>query len=233
MGLDIYVGTLTRYHAGAWKTIVQQTMEAQGVPFKTIRQDASAEAITDLKVIEKAVLEWQSQLSEGLKAQAAASVGWAEGMGPPYFTDKPDWDGYGAVLLLAAYYAIRKPVPASVSDEWQLDAAIAEAKTRRVYRHLLEPEWWLPFTDDLLFACPTLSGKHVQVGSSVHLRDELRELNAATLGGPDADLARWRRDGPPDPPGSDLQHAARFGLAILLEMSGRAIENRLPMVLDY
>ncbi|HEV8656456.1 MAG TPA: hypothetical protein VGR85_13190 [Candidatus Limnocylindria bacterium] len=233
MGLDIYVGTLTRYHAGAWKTIVQQTMGAQGISVRTVRANASPDAVTDTKVIEKAVREWRGQLAAALKSQTASSVDWTEGMGSPYFTDKPDWDGYGAVVLLAAYHAIGRPVPSGVNDKWQSDPAIAEAKARKAYRHILEPEWWLPVADDLVFVCPTLAGNRVQVGSSVRLRDQLGELNAATLSGSDADLARWRHDGPPDPPSKDLQHAARFGLAILTELSGRAIEHRLPMLLDY
>jgi hypothetical protein len=233
MGLDIYVGTLTRYHAGAWKTIVQQTMEAQGIPFRTVRTDASSDSVTDPKVIEKAVREWRSEIASGLRGQSATSLDWTEGMNSPYFTDKPDWDGYAAVVLLAAYNAIGKPSPREVTDEWQADPTIAEAKGRKVYRHILEPEWWLPIADDLLFVCPTLSGKQVQVGSSIQLRDQLRVLNASALSGSEADIAKWRRDGPPDPPGKDLQHAARFGLAILVELSTHAIEQRLPMLLDY
>jgi hypothetical protein len=233
MGLDIYVGTLTRYHAGAWKTIVQQTMEAQGVPFRTIRAEGSPDAITDLKVIEKAVREWRDDLAKALKAQSAISLDWTEGMSAPYFTDKPDWDGYGAVALMAAYQAVGKPPPTEVSGEWQSDPTIVEAKARKAYRHVLEPEWWLPIRDDLVFVCPTVDNNKVQVGSSVQLREQLRALNEATFSGSQADLANWRRNGPPDPPGKDLQHAARFGLAILVEMSTQAIEHRLPMLLDY
>ena len=233
MGLDIYVGTLTRYHAGAWKTIVQQTMEAQGIPVKTVRADASPDAITDPKVIEKAVREWRSQIASALRGQSASVLDWTEGMSPPYFTDKPDWDGYGAVVLLAAYDAVGKPPPKEVTGEWQSDPTIAEAKARKAYRHILEPEWWLPIADDLVFVCPTLSGKQVQVGSSLKLRDQLGVLNASALSGSEADIANWRHEGPPDPAGKDFQHAARFGLSILVEMSSRAIEQRLPMLLDY
>lgn len=40
MGLDIYAGTLTRYYAHNWKTIVQQWAEENGYAFqKSLQKD--------------------------------------------------------------------------------------------------------------------------------------------------------------------------------------------------
>jgi hypothetical protein len=43
---------------------------------------------------------------------------------------------------------------------------------------------------------------------------------------------RLARRGPPD--GTDsIEGRARFGFAIFLDLASRAVENRLPMILDY
>jgi len=37
MGLDVYVGPLSRYYAGDWETIVQQAGRQQGVEVQVLR----------------------------------------------------------------------------------------------------------------------------------------------------------------------------------------------------
>jgi hypothetical protein len=98
MGLDLYAGPLTRYHAGLWKTIVQQMGEAQGVPVHVIRL-GGAKAPSSPDETQKAVVAWQRALRD---ATGIATLDWLESATLPYFTDKPDWDGYWAVVLLAA-----------------------------------------------------------------------------------------------------------------------------------
>ena len=98
VGLDIYAGPVTRYVAGDWLTIVQQAGAASGIPVEVIRPNEPADAIHDTSVVEVAVGEWQGRLLQSLDV-----VGdWADTADAPYSTDKPDWDGYGAVVLLAA-----------------------------------------------------------------------------------------------------------------------------------
>jgi len=41
MGLDVYVGPLSRYTLGDWLTIVQQVMQAQGRTVQIIRTSPS------------------------------------------------------------------------------------------------------------------------------------------------------------------------------------------------
>src|SRR5207237_6239928 len=47
----------------------------------------------------KAVANWRRELIRSL----GVNEEWDEDPGGEYYTDKPDWDGYGAVALLAAY----------------------------------------------------------------------------------------------------------------------------------
>ena len=47
MGLDIYVGSLTRYYAREWESIAQQAAREMGVEFQVIRQHDPPDAISD------------------------------------------------------------------------------------------------------------------------------------------------------------------------------------------
>lgn len=42
MGLDLYVGTLTRYYTRNWKTVVQQWAEENGWGFHRVTPDGQA-----------------------------------------------------------------------------------------------------------------------------------------------------------------------------------------------
>ena len=35
-----------------------------------------------------------------------------------YYTDKPDWDAFGAMLLVAACHTYNEPVPSAVEKDW-------------------------------------------------------------------------------------------------------------------
>jgi len=126
MGLDIYVGTLTRYYSGQWETIAAQTAREQGWSFKTVRPDNPDDAVTDPAQLAPAVQSWQAATSEALGDNLSEPLDWQEGMTPPYFTDKPDWDGLGGVLLWAAY--LEQPGlqrPKRYTKDWEHDPAFA------------------------------------------------------------------------------------------------------------
>jgi hypothetical protein len=100
VGLDLYCGSLTRYHVGDWFTVVAQAAMASGVAVRVERTQAEPpDAIHDPDLIHEAVLAWRRGLGEGL----GVALDWPEDGDALYQTDKPDWDGYGAVVLLAAY----------------------------------------------------------------------------------------------------------------------------------
>ena len=43
---------------------------------------------------------------------------WPEDNEKPYYTEKPDWDAFGAMLLVAACHTYGQPVPATVEKDW-------------------------------------------------------------------------------------------------------------------
>ena len=106
MGLDIYAGTLTRYYSHSWKTVVQQWAEENGYAFNRITPDGEpaddGEELSPAEV-QAAVENWRDQILSAISQPGQPPyTPWPEDNEKPYYTDKPDWDAFGAMLLVAA-----------------------------------------------------------------------------------------------------------------------------------
>ena len=94
MALDIYVGTLTRYHIGDLETVGACFAREDGIQHKTIRtQPAPNDAVTDPEIVRKAVQGWRSSLEAGLRQHLSTGLTWDERADAPYFTDRP-WQSW-------------------------------------------------------------------------------------------------------------------------------------------
>ncbi|HEV3504188.1 MAG TPA: hypothetical protein VG637_02770 [Actinomycetes bacterium] len=221
MGLDVYVGSLTRYYVEGSADVVERIARHQGMAVSD-GQDAE-------EVIRAAVLRWRDGLSRRLGDRLAGPLDWDESGLAPCFTDKPGWDGYGGTLLLAAHDEHPElPPPAQVSADWPDDpayqAACAPGAGSR-YDQLLTPELWLPCAFDFTVRTRDITGEEVELGSSMALLGQLELLSA-----------RYRLDGqPPEPAagGHSLSAAAGNGLAVLRRLAERSVINRVPMKLDF
>ena len=127
MGLDIYAGTLTRYYSHNWKTVVQQWAEENGYTFNRITPDgepADNEEELSPAEIQAAVEDWRDQILAAIsQPNQPPYTPWPEDNERPYYTDKPDWDAFGAMLLVAACRTYEEPVPSTVH---QVHGAVAE-----------------------------------------------------------------------------------------------------------
>lgn len=248
MGLDVYAGPVARYVAGNWLTIVQQAASEQGMRVEIVRaggpQDGD-DAVTDAGIVAEVVHDWQ----RALLAAVGVADGWDDRLDGDYETDKPDWDGYGAVVLLAAYDEQpglapgsvarrgirRKATPDTAPREFADAPAYKEAsRSPERYPTLLGgAEWCLPLSaGPTLFGASTPNGSEVLMGRVDNLRSELEELNRATLRLSASDLASVRRAGPPDT-GAPVHAVAPFGLAVLLALAEYASRRRVPWIMDY
>ena len=122
MGLDIYAGTLTRYYSHNWKTVVQQWAEENGWGFQKITPDGGAtdnEEEMSPAEIQAAVENWRDQILSAISQPGQSPyTPWPEDNEKPYYTDKPDWDAFGAMLLVAACRIYEEPVPPTVEKDW-------------------------------------------------------------------------------------------------------------------
>ena len=122
MGLDIYAGTLTRYYSHNWKTVVQQWAEENGYTFNRITPDgepADNEEECPRPMFRRRWRNGEINFNRHFPAEPAALHPWPEDNERPYYTDKPDWDAFGAMLLVAACRTYEErylpPWPAGIS----------------------------------------------------------------------------------------------------------------------
>lgn len=235
MGLDLYVGPLTRYHTGDWQTIMQQIGAQNGYEVRIIRGHEEVDRETDSAAVQNAVREWQQWLGSAL----GSPLDWPEGPSQPYWTDKPDWDGFGAVLLLAAYDerpdlrpgpGAKQDSPREFGDALAYQAASAEPE---LYVSLLSGvEWWLPLTEDpVVIEASRPNGEPVRMSSIERLAVELELLANRTEIFAGHDPAEARQGPPGD--GAPVEEVARFGLAVMLDLAETALKHRQPFLLDY
>ena len=122
MGLDIYAGTLTRYYSHNWKTVVQQWAEENGYTFNRITPDgepADNEEELSPAEVQAAVEDWRDQILAAIsQPNQPPYTPWPEDNERSYYTDKPDWDAFGAMLLVAACRTYEEPVPPTVEKDW-------------------------------------------------------------------------------------------------------------------
>lgn len=245
MGLDIYVGSLTRYFARDWKTIIQQAAERGQIPqVQVIRQNEPKDAVTDPEQIRPAVLAWRQGLSTGLGQHLRSPLEWDESNASPYFTDKPAWNCYGALLLWAAYSEhqdLKRPMlnplslPGRRTGDWHSNPAyqrsVAEGFRTRYGQLLHDVEVWLPAEYEFTFKAQWVTGDDRWLGACGRLASELDDLNTRTWKATPAELDACRRDGADFE--APLEVAARFAFALVRGLAEKAVEHRLPMLLDY
>ena len=236
MALDVYVGSLARYYSGEWENIAEKTARERGAQYQIGRPGGSADRLKDPERIPSTVMAWRSNLSESLGSKITLPLDWEENLNAPYFTGRPGWDGFGSLVLWAAYAehpALRQP--ATLPEEWDNDPALMRSNVagfRSRYSHLVRNvELWLPSPFEFTFEGEDIDGRRVVVGSTNTLRRQLDGLNAATWKA-DADaVADWKRD--PLLGDAPLELCARYAFAVLLDLARRAVEHKLPIKLDY
>jgi hypothetical protein len=238
MGLDVYVGSLSRYYTGKWETIIQQYGRESGVNVQVVRTAEPERGFLGRLIdrirpkpdVGRDVARWQAELSR----RAGVAVTWDDDPRREYFTDKPAWDCYGALLLWAAYEergATKYPETAEKWDENPIFASLAGKADSKYCQLLANTEIWVPAEIHLPIAASTLAGDTAVVGSVGDLADQLRALNEASWKADEATISQWRQEGADY--GAPLEQSARFGFAVFSQLAALAVQHRLPMKLDY
>jgi hypothetical protein len=227
MALDVYVGSLARYYAGDWENVAERAAGTRhGGPQAARQRDAES--------MRPAVLAWREALAASLGNTVIIVWDWDESAEAPHFTGRPGWDGFGSLVLWAAYAehpALRRPD--SLPEEWDDDPALVRSNAEGSrYSHLVRNvELWLPSPFDVTFEGQDIDRRRIVIGSALTLARQLGELNGATWRAGESEVMRWARAAPGDSAGLELK--ARYAFAILYDLVRRAVEHRLPMKLDY
>ena len=257
MGLDIYAGTLTRYYAQNWKTVTQQWAEANGYNFHRVAPEENEQPEDERmspEEIQNVVENWRDQiLAKLVRLGHEPYVPWTEDNEKPYFTDKPDWDAFGAMLLVAACCSYKEPVPATIPKNWNfvehsLIKRLSE-DTEKVWSLFRETTWWIPLPDGFLFPGILPNGCETMIAATAGLRRELEALNdLAWQADEETILGRSQTEGYPvdgdvnsygivemkvEHTQYDVQSLAKYAFSIFYRALKFAEENQVPILLDY
>ncbi len=239
MSLDLYAGPLFRYYMGDWENLAQRYARENGLKYVAVHPEGETgddEGRLEAGDIRASVETWREVMTEGLGSNIAEPLLWNESPDAPYFTDRPHWDGYAGLMLLAAHEEHPEiDPPVSVSPEWHDDPAFAKSAANDYstteYIQILSGELWVPTKFEFTFKFLDLTGRQIHVGSAVALLEQLQTLNDRTYKGQPWDLKAWRDELPTE--NGSFEVAARFGLSVFTDLARRAIDNKVPLRLDY
>ncbi len=259
MGLDIYAGTLTRYYAHNWKNAVQQWAEENGYTFEKITPDGTAvdeEEEMSPAEVQDIVENWRDQILAAIAQPGHEPYApWPEDNERPYYTDKPDWDAFGAMLLVAACHIHNEPVPSTVEKDWDfmenpIITRLSEDK-ERVWSLFRGVTWWVPLSDSFLFQGPLPTNDTATIGTIGGLRKELEKLNQLAWQADEDTILSWTEtegypvDGTVGPDGQyskadisehtqyDTESLAKFAFSMFWRAMRFAEEQHVPILLDY
>jgi len=255
MGLDLYAGTLTRYYARNWMTATQQWAEENGYTYNRVGPGGpmEQEQKPDPAEVRAAMEAWRDSLLAALKNGGTDCAPWPEDNDAPYYTDKPDWDAWCALILAGACAYCGEEVPARVprgfsSGVWDRPV-VKKAAEERKGSLFAGAELWLPFPEPFWFACQNPVGNQITVATTGTLLAELTEINGFLWQAEEQEVLSWitTQGYPPDGemgpdgrfveiaknPDYDTQSLAKLAYSILYRAAQFSKEHQAPIVLDY
>lgn len=259
MGLDIYAGTLTRYYAHNWKTVTQQWAEVNGFSFSRITpqgERAEQEEKQDPQEIKKAMENWQSQILAAVSPKEGPSYEpWTEDNETAYYTDKPDWDAFGALLLYTAARTYGEPLQETVEKNWDFEnhpliQRMGEDEERGVWSLFIGASWWLPIADGLAFNAPCPTDEEITFSTTGALKMELEQINSIGFQADEKTILSWSRtegypadgeiqngkltkEGIKEHTVYNTESLAKFAFSILWQAVKFSIEKQVPILLDF
>ena len=239
MGLDIYAGTLTRYYAHNWKTVVQQWAEKNGYTFNRITPDGEpaddGEELSPAEV-QAAVENWRDQILTAIAQPGQEPyTPWPEDNERPYYTDKPDWDAFGAMLLVAACHTYDEPVSPTVEKNWDfgehpLISRLASDE-ERVWSLFRGATWWLPLSDAFFFQAPLPNQLAWQADEDTIL--DWADTEGYPVDGTVGSDGQYSKADIPEHTEYNTESLAKFAFSMFWRAMRFAEEQQVPILLDF
>lgn len=261
MGLDIYAGTLTRYYSHNWKNKVQQIAEANGqkcvMTYGFGNEIKPVEDKAELMEIRDTICQWAENLAAGLEqiGEPMPHPLWDEINERDYFTDKPDWEAFGALVMLQACHLQNCPLPEYVENGWNAfdEPIVKKSMSQKTDISLLsDVAHWIPIEDKAMFTINLPTGVEARVSTLLLLKEELEELNSQTWKADESTILSWRDDKYYIPVNRKeskpllgflfrkkqcdkyrTEELAQCAFSILYQAVNFAIEQNVPLLLDY
>jgi hypothetical protein len=235
MAFDVYVGTFTRFHTRDWENVVQRQARIDGIEYRTVYTDGDPGPPPPASEVRAVVEAWRNALNRSMTGQGFEPLVWSEDDGQEYFTDRPGWEGYSALLLWAAYaqFPDARP-PQALPEDIAMDPIYQKVMaddTSQKFPTLLSASLWLPGDFRFCFDAPSLiEDEEVMITSCGGLLDQLRKLKTMEPRWSEPSLMNRIRS---KSRGVSLQEAAQLGMRVFTELAEKAVEHRLPIMLSY
>jgi len=251
MGLDLYAGTLTRYHTGAWEPEAITLARQNGLNAEVIYQNAPSRLRRLTAPLVVRMWRWRLQRKYG--HLITKGLHWSEAGSTPHFVRKPDHDGQRALVLAAAYavkpqLALPSQLPAS-NDLDEVYAAASKNYLESIIA-ILECHLYLPSNENFLVVSPDAVGIRRFITSTANLAGALATVNRAHWQADEAQIAVWDQRGAITgksvkveggkivaehvvrTPANPLMHSAQFGLAVYCAALTFSRKHNVPIVTD-
>jgi hypothetical protein len=231
MSFDVYAGGFARYFAREWENVAQKHARETGMEYRIIRP-GNDPGPAKWEEVQETVEYWKSVLRQGLGPNDPGDIDWNEGRDAPYFTDRPGWQGYSALVVMAACAACEEPLPDRLAEDSIVSDVVQRAQVANFqggYQAITRVQLWLPGSFEFSFDFVDLCNQTAHVGS---LRRFVQELDVLmqVYGITEEQLAAAQPGGKGE---TAFLPEAHFGLAVFRRVAGDAFKNRLPMMLSY
>ena len=199
MGLDIYSGQMTRYYCRNWETIVQQQAKEDGIECELITPTGKIKPVrdqTEINCNREFIGGWMEHIAERLKLPVAPPL-WDEYKECGYYTDKPDWEAFGALALVQSCLCLDRPCPEFIENGYNayVDPAVKEAEEQKTPISLLRDVGiWLPIPDDIIVNDFYPTNERGMLSTVSLLKHELEELNRRLWQADEQTILSWRND---------------------------------------
>jgi hypothetical protein len=235
MAFDIYVGSFTRYYRQDWENVAQRWARENGIRYNLITPGGEQGPPASAAEISQFIVSWRETLNSSLNSLLSEPLAWNDSAESPYFTNRPGWDGYCALLIWTAYSHFPNKVPPEmVPESWANDCVFQAATSKDCKtpkKQILLPMIWLPCRFDFVFQGPSPMNQEIAIGSSSALFEQLLAIKNSREANPDFQEVTTHVEASDTT--QKLKPTAQHALQMFIDMANNSVEHRLPMILSF
>jgi len=235
MAFDVYVGPLSRYISGDWKTIGQRIAEEHGLKFVRISPKQSLISRLFKPKPKNVYQRLREQIGSSFSSVGLSEPVWDDSPEQEYVTDRPGWEGFVAFFAQYAYALNPEMTPPTraltmpeLSEDQAFEAELDKGGSAIVA--MMSATIFLPGTFDYSFTVEGSNGQPTGV-APLDLLDRALNTVCEHCGFDRTRLAQTGRDQVDED--ATFEEAALYGTSIYAKLADEALKRNLPLIHDY